>query len=164
MKSCHLQRCGWTLRMSYGVKSVKKRMPYFCVWILDPHRSAAGKGRECFHWIVFSKVSTSIAVHLDGNYWWPSFWWPKGRARDKQGPGLLILAEGPWLRLVLCTARSNRLPFGKKIGPDCRGTFSAEFLQSQQSKSQNSWLLTPAPGLPAPALILGPRQVTAGVM
>ena len=23
---------------------VRKRMPYFCVWILDPPRSAAGKG------------------------------------------------------------------------------------------------------------------------
>ena len=142
MKSCHLQRCGWTLRMSYGVKSVRKRMPYFCVWILDPPRSAAGKGWECFHWIVFSKVSTSIAVHLDGNYWWPAFWGPKGRARDKQGPGLLILAEGPWLRLVLRTARSNRLPFGKKIGQDCRGTFSSSYSLSRASlRTPGSWHL-----------------------
>ena len=140
MKSCHLQRCGWTLRMSYGVKSVRKRMPYF--WILDPPRSAAGKGWECFHWIVFSKVSTSIAVHLDGNYWWPAFWWPKGRARDKQGPGLLILAEGPWLRLVLRTARSNRLPFGKKIGQDCRGMFSSSYSLSRASlRTPGSWHL-----------------------
>ena len=133
MKSCHLQRCGWTLRMSYGVKSVRKRMPYFCVWILDPHRLAAGKVRDCFHWIVFSKVSTSTAVHRDGNYLWPSFWGPKGRSRDKQGPGLLILVEGPWPSLVLCTARSNRLPFGKKIGPDCKGTFSSSYTLSRAS-------------------------------
>ena len=136
MKLCHLQRCGWTWRMSYGVKSVKKRMPYFCVWILDPHRSAAGKGRECFHWIMFSEVSPSIAVHLDGHYWWPSFWWPKGRTRDKQKPGLFILAEGPLPRLVLCTARSNRLPFRKKLEasiPDCRGTFSSSHSLSRAS-------------------------------